>query len=67
MKLKTFFQHAVEIGISADPRGKALVAKMLRKERERQKKLEGKEKELADPERTWNPYADSRIIAGTGE
>ncbi|OGJ57172.1 hypothetical protein A3H22_03550 [Candidatus Peribacteria bacterium RIFCSPLOWO2_12_FULL_55_15] len=67
MKLKTFFQRAVEIGISADPRGKTLVAKMLRKEQERQKKLEGKEKELADEERTWNPYADSRIINGTGE
>jgi hypothetical protein len=29
--------------------------------------LEGKEKEYFDMERTWNPYADSRIINGTGE
>jgi putative NIF3 family GTP cyclohydrolase 1 type 2 len=31
------------------------------------KKLEGKEKEHFDEERTWNPYSDCRIISGTGE
>lgn len=67
MKLKTLFQRAVDIGIGADPRGKAQIAKMLRKEKERQKKLEGKERELADEERTWNPYGDTRIMNGTGE
>lgn len=67
MKLKTLFRHAVDIGIGADPRGRALVEKTLRKEKERQKKLEGKEKELADEERTWNPYGDTRIMHGTGE
>jgi putative NIF3 family GTP cyclohydrolase 1 type 2 len=67
MKLKKFFERAVEIGISADPRGKTAIDKMLKREREKMKKLEGKERELYDEERTWNPYQDSRIISGTGE
>ncbi len=67
MKLKKLFARAVEIGIAADPRGKKLIEKTLKKQKERQKKLEGKEKELFDEERTWNPYSDSRILFGTGE
>ncbi len=30
------------------------------------KKLDAKEKEYFDAERTWNPYSDSRIINGNG-
>ncbi len=67
MKLKTLFKHAVDIGIEADIRGRKYLEKQLKKEADRQKKLEGKEKQYADEERTWNPYADSRIINGTGE
>lgn len=67
MKLNTFFRKAVALGIDADPRGRKMLEKMMKKEQKRQEKLEGVEKELADPERTWNPYGDSRIIAGTGE
>ncbi len=67
MKLKTFFKKAVDIGISADPRPRKQIEKLLKKQAERAKKLEGREKELFDEERTWNPYSDSRIIAGTGE
>lgn len=67
MKLKTFFKKAVDIGIDHDARGRKFIERQLKKEADRQKKLEGKEKEYADFERTWNPYADSRIIAGTGE
>ncbi len=67
MKLKKLFQRAVEIGMEADPRGSKAVQKLLKKETERGKKLEGKEKELFDVERTWNPYSDTRIINGTGD
>lgn len=67
MKLKKLFEHAVDIGIDSDIRGRKYLERMLKKEADRQKKLEGKDKEYADPERTWNPYSDSRIIAGTGE
>ena len=66
MKLQKLFQQAVEHGIVADPRGKDSVAKLLKKEKKRYEKLEGKEKELFDLERLWNPFADSRILHGTG-
>jgi hypothetical protein len=67
MKLKKIFEKAVQYGIDADPRGRKAVEKLLKKTKERGAKLEGNEKELFDTERTWNPYPDSRIIAGTGE
>lgn len=67
MKFKTLFKNAVDIGIGADPRGRNAVEKILKKQQEKAKKLDGKEKEYFDFERTWNPYADTRIIAGTGE
>jgi len=67
MKLRKLFEHAVDIGIDADIRGRKYLERTLKKEADRQKKLEGKEKEFADPERTWNPYSDSRIINGTGD
>lgn len=67
MKLSKLFERAVEIGIEADPRGKKFIDRMLKKQKERGAKLEGKEKEIFDHERTWNPYGDCRIIAGTGE
>ncbi len=67
MKLKTFFKRAVEIGIDHDPRSKEYIKKLLKKHVDREKKLEGKEKEYFDHERMWNPYGDSRIINGTGE
>ena len=67
MKLKKLFHRAVELGIDADPRGKKHIEKMLKRIKEKQAKLEGKEKEWCDEERTWNPYGDSRVINGTGE
>lgn len=66
MKLKELFRRAVEIGMDADPRGKKYLDKQLKKQTDRMKKLTGREKELFDEERAWNPYGDSRIIAGTG-
>lgn len=67
MKLKKFFEHAVAIGIAADPRGKKAIEKLLKKQKEKYDKLEAKDKEFFDLERLWNPYADSRILHGTGE
>ncbi len=67
MKLNTLFHRAVEIGMSADPRGKKYLEKMFKRIKEKSAKLEGKEKEWFDDERTWNPYPDSRVINGTGE
>lgn len=67
MKLKNLYKRTIEIGMDADVRGRKQLDKMLKKQADRFKKLEGKEKELFDEERTWNPYSDSRIINGTGD
>jgi len=67
MKLKTLFKRSIEIGIDADPRSKQYINKLLQRKKDAYKKLEGDEKELFDEERTWNPYADCRILNGTGE
>ena len=67
MKLQKLFRRAVELGIDADPRGKKYLDKMFKRIKEKAAKLEGKEKEWFDDERTWNPYPDSRVINGTGE
>lgn len=67
MKLKQLYKRTIEIGIEADPRGKKLIEKQLKKHADRQKKLDGKEKDYADDERTWNPYSDSRILNGKGD
>ncbi|MDD5751129.1 MAG: hypothetical protein PHS73_01250 [Candidatus Peribacteraceae bacterium] len=67
MKLNKLFHSIVSHGMDADPRGRKTLEKQLKKQKERAAKLEGMEKELHDAERLWNPFADSRIIAGTGE
>ena len=67
MKLKKFFERAVALGIDYDPRGKKRIEKMLKKERERKEKLKGKELELFDDERMWNPFPDCRIINGADD
>ena len=67
MKLKKLFHRAVEIGMDADPRGKKYLEKMFKRIKDKGSKLEGKEKEWFDDERTWNPYPDSRIINGGEE
>lgn len=66
MKLRKFFERAVALGIENDPRSKQQIEKLLKKYKDKEKKLEGKEKEYFDPERTWNPYSDCRIINGDG-
>lgn len=67
MKLQQFFKKAVDLGIQHDPRGKKAIDKLLNKEKERMKKLEGQDKIFYDAERMWNPFPDCRIINGSGE
>lgn len=67
MKLKQFFRRAVEMGIAADPRNKNEITRLLKREADREKTMDRKQKNFFDAERSWNPYADSRIIAGSGE
>src|SRR3989344_1902717 len=67
MKLQALFEHAIQAGIDADPRGRKQVEKLLQKAKNRGKKLEDDDRKFFDEERTWNPYGDSRIINGTGK
>ncbi len=67
MKLQKLFERSVQIGIDCDPRGRKFIEKMLKKELDKSKKLEGRDKEMYDMERTWNPYPDSRILWGKGD
>ncbi|MFA5799814.1 MAG: hypothetical protein WC840_02540 [Candidatus Peribacteraceae bacterium] len=67
MKLNKFFTQAIDLSIDFDPRGRKQVEKLLAKQLKRFKEAKGKERELFDEERTWNPYSDSRIINGTGK
>lgn len=66
MKLQSFFETAVALGITHDPRGKSQIEKMMKKIAEKGKKADGKDKEYFDSERAWNPYPDCRIINGDG-
>jgi len=66
MKLNQLFKQAIQYGMEADVRGKAELAKQLKKKADKFKKMDAKEKKYFDEERTWNPYSDSRIISGTG-
>lgn len=67
MKLNDLFHAAIDAGIKADPRDNKQIQKDLKKVKDRQKGLKGDAKKFADAERTWNPYGDSRIIAGSGK
>ena len=67
MKLNTLFKKSVEHGMEADVREKEFFDRQFKKEKDRQEGLKGWQAEIADEERTWNPYPDCRIINGTGE
>ena len=67
MKLKQLYKRTIEIGMEADPRDKKYIERLLKKQADKMKKLDGKEKRYFDEERTWNPYADSRFHVGTGD
>ena len=67
MKIRELYQKAIDTGISSDPRGReAVVRDLERKERE-YAELKPKNKEFFDTESLINPYADSRILNGSGE
>jgi hypothetical protein len=61
MKINEIFNLAVEMGISADFRGKQGVEKFLKRKKEAFEKLSEKEKQDFDKDALKNPYLDSRI------
>lgn len=67
MKLQKIFETVIAKGIEADPRGRKTVLKDLDKAKKKYKDLKEEEKEFFDIETLTNPYADTRILYGTGD
>jgi putative NIF3 family GTP cyclohydrolase 1 type 2 len=67
MKLEQIYRKIVDMGIDADPRGRERIGQILQKSKKNIEQLEGKKKELADKDVTWNPYTDCRLLHGDKE
>ena len=61
MKLEKIYRKAIEAGIRNDLRGADEVRKILAEENDKFKDLKDDEKKFYDPDKLFNPYADSRI------
>ncbi len=67
MQLKKIYETLVATGIDADPRGKKKVLKSLEKQKKTHREMKEEEREFFDKETLTNPYADTRILHGTGK
>ncbi len=67
MKLKKLFEFFIQQGLKKDPRGAEEVKKLLAEKKSDYEKLSLDEKEFFDTETLSNPYADSRILNGSGD
>jgi len=64
MKLGTLYRKAVAVGADRDLRGPDGIRRVLDEERAKSGKLEGEAREAYDQDRLFNPFADTRILAG---
>lgn len=62
MTIQQIHQLAIKMGIGADFRGPAKIAKMLKRLKEKYEKMAENEKKEFDTERLANPFADTRIL-----
>jgi hypothetical protein len=67
MKLRKLYETIISRGIEADPRGKKSVLKSLEKAKKQHEGMKKDEKKYFDKDKLTNPYADSRILNGTGD
>ena len=67
MQLKKIYETFIATGIDADPRGKKKVLKSLEKQKKTHREMKEEEREFFDKETLTNPYADTRILHGTGK
>ena len=67
MKIKDLYALAIEMGMSADPRGRAAAEKYLQKTQKAYDKLDPEEQEFFDRDKLINPYGDTRILNGDPE
>jgi len=64
MKLEHLYRKAVAVGIANDPRGPEEVRRVLDDARTDSKNLKDDERDGWEEDRLFNPYADSRLLAG---
>jgi putative NIF3 family GTP cyclohydrolase 1 type 2 len=64
MKLERLYRKAIDTGIANDLRDKDEIQKILEDENEKLKDLKEDEKKFYDPDRLFNPFADSRVLNG---
>lgn len=67
MTLSEVYKRAVRYGIENDPRGGDAVTRYLIDRKKQFDDLKEKDKEFFDVESLTNPYADTRILNGTGD
>ena len=67
MNLKQMYEFFIRSGIENDPRVKEEVTRILEEKNEEYKSLSDAKKKDYDLDMLTNPYADSRIIFGTGK
>jgi putative NIF3 family GTP cyclohydrolase 1 type 2 len=66
MKLREIYHKAIETGTKNDPRGSDIVMKDMEQKKKSYDELKPDEKDFFDMESLQNPYADSRILFGSG-
>ena len=62
MKLQEIYNLSIQMGMDADPRGRAGAEKALLKAKKEYEKMDEKERGYFDPEALRNPYSDTRIL-----
>ena len=67
MKLRDLYKKAIQTGIENDPRGSQAALKDLDLKKKDFEDLKPDEKAFFDTESLTNPYADSRILHGSGD
>lgn len=64
MTLEALYRKAVAVGMAKDLRGPDELTRLLEEEKTRFAKLKDDERDAYDEDRLFNPYADTRILAG---
>ncbi len=67
MKLKELYKFVIEEGMREDPRGQVAAKDVLKENKKTLKDLKPSDKKYFDNESLVNPYADTRILNGSGE
>jgi putative NIF3 family GTP cyclohydrolase 1 type 2 len=67
MKLKAVYETAYRSGIAADPRGSSGIDRILKRAKKELEDLPERKRWEFDVEALVNPFADTRILLGTGD